>query len=168
MSYWSKWKKNQIIVTEPQKQKIWWTITTGAAGHMQVSWAWVEVRAPKPRTRPLCGGWQFRKRASGRQNNAPPPKMPTWMAGTCEYGNTLTLQRDFADVIKSTVLRWGCYPGLSRIRSKVTTRVPEEEAEGLVSEKTIWWWKRRLEWWARSQGLGNLLEAGQLKEQNLP
>lgn len=65
---------------------------------------------------PLPYGWgKLRPRIShcGRQNNIPPTRdVYVLILRICEYV-TLPGKRDFMDVIKSRILRWQDYPGLS-------------------------------------------------------
>lgn len=48
-----------------------------------------------------------------RQDNSPPKVLHVLIYGTYEYV-TLHGKRDFADVIKLNILRWGNYTGLFR------------------------------------------------------
>ena len=69
----------------------------------------------------------------GREYNAP-QKMSISIPRTFEYG-TLHGQRDFADVIKLRILKWGDYPGLSQ--ANIITGPPKwkREVEESVPEK---------------------------------
>lgn len=59
---------------------------------------------------------------------------------------TLYSKRDFADVIKLSLLGWGDYSGFSRRFDTVTMVLIkgwQEESE----EKEMWPWKQKWEWW---------------------